>query len=487
LSVLYGTFLTRSGVLADFSVHSFVDLGISGWLVTLMAFFVGSSLLLLGTRLGSVKTRPNTDPLISRGSAMVLGTLTLTASTLVITFGTSAPLLTGWFMERPGQVGPEFYNRVNMPLALLLCVLLAIVPYVGWRGLATGELLRRLVPSLVGAAIATIVGIGLGVETVAHAVFLFLAMAALIANGHETIRRARAGGLGAVGGYLSHVGVAMMFVGFLASGAYDKSVKVTLPQGEAVQVEDMTLTFQRFIPRQGREKERMEVEVVRGDGDRFVVYPKLFVNDRTQQLMANPDIRTTPLQDFYVSPISYQPAQPPRIDDRVQLAPGETARFGPIELRFVELAVDGQQSLTRFASGGAMEIGARLEVHQQGEQQWTPLEAVYRFAADGRASAPPVELPGSGVVSLTGVDPRSGQVQLDVAGVIAEPLPARLSIDVTEKPLIQLVWLGLFVVLVGGALSTTKRLRAVRRLDRRTARAEGTFEAAEPPAAEPAL
>jgi cytochrome c-type biogenesis protein CcmF len=40
--VLYGTFLTRSGVLADFSVHSFVDLGISGWLVALMAFFAGS-------------------------------------------------------------------------------------------------------------------------------------------------------------------------------------------------------------------------------------------------------------------------------------------------------------------------------------------------------------------------------------------------------------------------------------------------------------
>src|SRR5215217_129557 len=91
----------------------------------------------------------------------------------------------------------------------------------------------------------------------------------------------------------------------------------------------MTITFQRFIPRQGREKERMEVLVAR-DGEKPVtVYPKLFINDRTRQVMANPDIKSSPFQDLYVSPIDFDPGQP-----KLQLAKGESGRVGDVEVRF---------------------------------------------------------------------------------------------------------------------------------------------------------
>ena len=133
--MLYGTFLTRSGVLADFSVHSFVDLGISGWLIALMA---ASSLLVGSTcwppACAQVPTAPNEDPLLSRGTLHgALDDHRRWSRPLVITVGTSAPLLTR-FMENPGQVGPEFYNRVNLPIALLIALLLALVPYLTWRG-----------------------------------------------------------------------------------------------------------------------------------------------------------------------------------------------------------------------------------------------------------------------------------------------------------------------------------------------------------------
>ena len=133
ISVLYGTFLTRSGVLADFSVHSFVDLGISRWLVLWMGFFGVGSVYLLARSLRTVPTEPNEDPLVSRGAFVVMSTLVVTLSTIAVTFGTSAPLLTR-FMENPGQVGPEFYNRVHMPLALLLAALLIPLPFLTWRG-----------------------------------------------------------------------------------------------------------------------------------------------------------------------------------------------------------------------------------------------------------------------------------------------------------------------------------------------------------------
>src|SRR4029079_12807063 len=139
----YGTFLTRSGVLADFSVHSFVDFGIAGWLIFLLVLFIALPAVLLDTRLREVKTEKNEDPLLSRGTFMVLATITLLACALVITAGTSAPLLTR-FMKSPGQEGPSFYNQLTLPLAILIALLLGLVPFLTWRGESAPTVARKL-------------------------------------------------------------------------------------------------------------------------------------------------------------------------------------------------------------------------------------------------------------------------------------------------------------------------------------------------------
>src|SRR3954454_12655760 len=119
ISVLYGTFLTRSGVLADFSVHSFVDLGISGWLTFLLGGFMLLGLYLIVSRWKEIPTAPNEDPLLSRGTFLVLGSITILIAALVITAGTSAPLITR-LMKEQSPVGPSFYNRVSLPIAMLV-------------------------------------------------------------------------------------------------------------------------------------------------------------------------------------------------------------------------------------------------------------------------------------------------------------------------------------------------------------------------------
>ena len=94
--------------------------------------------------LREVPTSKNEDPLLSRGSFLVLSTITVGAAAVVVTIGTSAPLITRYFAETPSQVGPSFYNRVNLPIALLVAALLAMVPYLTWRGNAPREVLRRM-------------------------------------------------------------------------------------------------------------------------------------------------------------------------------------------------------------------------------------------------------------------------------------------------------------------------------------------------------
>jgi len=454
LSVLYGTFLTRSGVLADFSVHSFVDLGLSGWLVGILGSFLLLAGYLLVTRLRQVPTRPNADPLLSRGTFMVLATITLLVAALVILTGTSAPLLTR-FMATPGQVGPEFYNRVNLPIALLVAMLLALVPYLTWRGEAPRTIARKLLWPGVFAVALTAGAAVWQVHRPLHLLFVLLAGMAFASNLQKTIDKARSGGLAGAGGYLAHVGVGVILLGILASSGYDQSSKVTLVQGVPQQVGDLTLTFNRYIPRRGRIKDRMEVAVARG-GERFKVYPRMFVNTRTRQLMVNPDIRNFPLQDLYISPLEYDPGQP-----RLELAQGEAGSIGKTQVRFVRFDLQAEgNALAQMASGRPITIGAQLEVTQ--DARTSVVRPLYRLnPADGRVETPVMPLPGGGAVRVSGINATAGKVLLDLGGLAN---PARLSLDVTHKPLISLVWGGLYVVLAGGILSTANRLRQSRKL-----------------------
>ena len=147
-----------------------------------------------------------------------------------------------------------------------------------------------------------------------------------------------------------------MFLGILASSAYDESAKVTLQQGVAQQVgDDLTLTFKRYIPRQGSEKERMEVEVVRDDGFTYNAYPKFFLNDRTRQLMVNPHIKKTPLQDLYISPIQYRAGATARASTTAwQLAKGETATVGDLTVRFVDFNLNQTGDPAVALAGGGL-------------------------------------------------------------------------------------------------------------------------------------
>ena len=461
LSVLYGTFLTRSGVLADFSVHSFVDLGISGWLIALMLFFLGGSAWLVATRIREIPSAPSEDPLLSRGTFVVLGTITLLASALVVTLGTSAPILTR-FLENPGQVGPAFYNRVNLPLALLTAFLVALVPFLTWRGAASwGELLGKARWGLVAAAAVAVLAAILGVHDPFHLLLVLFASAAVATNLTAVIGLARRGGLKSAGGYLAHVGVGVILLGFLASSAYDESVKVTLERGRPTAVGDLTLTFQRFVPRSATQKERMEVEVVRPGGSRYLAYPSLFVNDRSRQLMAHPDIRSFAFHDLYLSPLEYDPGER---GGRLLLAKDQSATRGGIEVRFLGFDLEAGGHGTTPAASGPMSVGAVLEITRDGRSE--RLTPIYRFSPGGEVEFPPVAIPGGGRVALAGIDAESGAVELLLEGLPDLPgSPAKLALDVTRKPLIQLVWGGLYLIFLGGALAAWQRYRQALRHD----------------------
>jgi cytochrome c-type biogenesis protein CcmF len=277
--------------------------------------------------------------------------------------------------------------------------------------------------------------------------------------------KARLQGLRAAGGYLSHVGVAIMLLGIVASGGYDHSTKISLALDQPQQVGDRTLTFVGFLEKTSpRDKDTLVIDVVDADGTKSRSYPKFFRNERTGQVMMNPHVRSTALADFYVSPLQYDPGEPAGAGKMVELARGQQLAVGDYQIRFAgfDLGVGGGNALTQMAAGGNVTLGVQVDVTSPDGSTRKALPLYKIDQARGMVETPPEALPAGGTVTVAGINANEGVVRLAVQGapgLSTEGKPPTVSVDVTEKPLIQLVWIGLYVILAGGGLAIFTRAR----------------------------
>jgi cytochrome c-type biogenesis protein CcmF len=456
-------------VLADFSVHSFIDLGITAWLVAILGFFVLLSVALIALRWQRVPVLEEEETgLLSRGVLFILGIAVFCALACVILLGTSAPLLTR-LSGNPSQVQTSFYGKTAAPAALLLAVLSGLVPFVSWKSAPTRELLRHLRRSLAVGVVAVVLSLLLGGRDPASLVLLFFAATMADMNLRAVIRKVRNGKVLGAGGYLAHVGVGIMLAGIVVSGVYAKTQKLTLIKDEPTKVGDKTLTFLRVVPGSATRKQAMEVRVETADGKAGYVYPKMYVNSRTGQLMANPAIRRSAVLDYYLSPQQYDPGQPERVGRDVQLTKGTTTNIEGTGFTFRDFNADRSSMMT-----GGKEVLVLTDLiitPPDGSKHDATVRYVYHL--DGAESeAPELEIPGhpGAFMRVMAVSPSDGAVVLRLRGMSKDPAAEfqaatreSLSVEVTHKPLINLVWGGFYVMMAGGLLALVKRTREARR------------------------
>ncbi len=409
--VVYGTFLTRSGVLADFSVHSFVDLGITGWLVANLAGALLIGFGALAWRWREIPTQPGDEPFLSRtvffvlAIAALLGTArdgalrdidaahhapgdqAVAGGTRVLQPGDPAD------RHRPGGAarhGPvpaleRHHQGIPQPPAAL----------------------RRACGGRRPASASR-----LGAHGVLYVTFLLLAVFAFFSNLLKTWDEARQGKMRSAGGYLAHVGLGLMLTGIVISSAYDRSEKVVLPLGQSRQVMGYTLTFKGVDKPTPTARDAMLVEVKEKGGRSYVARPHLFRNEKSNQLVANPDVHMQLTHDVYVSPIEFDPGRAPENGDTLDLGKGDTGKVGPLAVTF-----DGfDMSAAHGEDQQKVAIGARLTVKGPARtQQLTPF---LRSSGNGEFIGDPVAIAGfnGATVALNGINANTGHVRLSVAG-----------------------------------------------------------------------
>ena len=256
---IFGTFLTRSGVIS--SVHSFTQSGLGPFFIGFLAVMLVVSVGLLLWRLPLLRSENTLDSIVSRESAFLLNNLVLVGIAFAVFWGTVFPVISEAVRGVKITVGPPFFNRVNAPLGLALLFLMGVGPIIAWRRATARNLQRNF---LIPGAIGLVAGLGLAVSGV-YAFYPLLSfslcafvMATIVVEFWRGLRARQAMvGEGATtallrlvaknrrryGGYIIHIGVVMIFVAITGTAAFRQEQQVALEPGETLAIGGYALRF----------------------------------------------------------------------------------------------------------------------------------------------------------------------------------------------------------------------------------------------------
>jgi len=306
--VIFGTFLTRSGILN--SVHAFTQGAVGYFFLALLAVILLSTVTLLAYRADQLKTEGAVDSFLSRESAFLFNNLLFVTFCFTVFLGTVFPLLAEAVRGVKVSVGAPYFNYVAGPIALGLLFLMGAGPVIPWRGGSWASLRRNVVyPGTLGLAAAG-AGFILGIRgpwvlaTYALAVFVSAVAVQEYYRGIRARRRSAGEGplqaLGQLfvrnrrryGGFIVHFGVALLAIGIASSSAFQVEREAMLRKGEALEAGRYRIRFDTLRGSEG--PTHVKVEGI------FTIF-----NDRHEAGRMRPALRFYPTQQEPIAEVDY--------------------------------------------------------------------------------------------------------------------------------------------------------------------------------------
>jgi cytochrome c-type biogenesis protein CcmF len=455
LLVIYGSFLTRSGVLGDFSVHSFSSLGVNNYLIAFLLIFVVTGIGLFIKRYNEIPGKPISNEVVSKDVGLAWSVILLLSSGILTLIGASSPLITKLpFFREPANVSIDYYATVNFPIGVLIALLIGIVPFVFWKSHDLSDLFKRIILPLGLALISSIVAFIFGVRDAKWITFFFLSAFALWSNLFWFLKyKANPGSA------LTHMGVGLMFIGIITSSFYGVSKRVGLPKDEAIEVMGYHYKY-KGIEHVADGKNRMIIEVSNGK-ENFVAAPRLYFSEYNQGWMKNPHIQRFASGDLYISPVEQMNSEADAHEGlgNIILKKGENQQIGDYNIKFINFVIP-----EHMAQGGPMQVGAKLEI-TKGYKKYE-LVPVMKIE-NGERIKEKVDIPEStGSITLEALNADMGAVSLNIAGIVKNvsnesTSKETLIIEVSTKPFINVLWIGTVILLVGQIVAIRKRMKEI--------------------------
>ena len=455
--VLYSTFLTRSGVLGDASVHSFVDPGMMIYLF--LVIFIGTFLLI---GIGGIIYRwkylndetQTEEGLLSRELALFTASIVLIASAIIVTVGTSAPLF--------GQsVDTFFYNEMNLPIAIIIGLLNGMSLIIKWKDTKREDFLKKSFP-LLGISLAISLAIILfgGINDIMIILLTFSMTFALVVNAEIAFKIIK-GNKKMLGAYVSHIGIALFILGVIGSAVYSEQTDIDLVKNETLLAFGYEMTFTGWAPIDNNTKYEFNIQVKKGDSE-YQVKPVMYISDFNNSLMRIPAILTLPTSDFYISPLSYDEGRSTSKNkgSQVSLQKGNSIEFNGAKITFLKFNL-GAETMQAMQEGRDFQMGADLRIEKDGKSKEVEL---LRKVTGGEVeftsySSEDFDLKLQ-LVNLT-----AGNIELNLSklseegsGQIKDQQREVLSVTASIKPFISLVWIGVVVMVFGFFIAVVRRL-----------------------------
>lgn len=526
LLVLYATFLTRSGILGNASVHSFTDLGLSGQLLIYLLVFVALSILLAARKWSLIPSDEKEASVYTREFWLFMGATVLCLAAFQVIATTSIPVYTK-ILESFGKITNlalpadqvAHYSKFQVWFFVAIALLTGVGQFMWWRKIENRKWDALITPGIITLLVsAALIAFG-SMRNPVYMALLVASVFALVTNGTILLDVIR-GNYRFSGGAIAHIGMALMLLGILYSAGYSTVVSLNttglliskdevftkdnnkenkentllwlnqpermgayqltyrgkfiegrdvpgyIPQKDVTVIEgDFHGIAQRDIEQNGKlyykkgdtlelypENTYYEVEYREPDGKVFSLYPRAQVNER-MGLLASPDIRHKADRDMY----TYVSSVPdPNAENKWEKT--ETYSVAIKDTFFLNDYVAILDDVVRTNDVPGIEVGAadaavRAHVRvldKNGEHVLNPA-----FVIKNRMVAHPAEVSDElGVrIQLTEIDPQTGKFTFSINRTQRDYIVMKA----LEKPLINLLWIGTLVVVLGLGISTVRR------------------------------
>ncbi|MDP9269019.1 MAG: heme lyase CcmF/NrfE family subunit [Acidobacteriota bacterium] len=265
---ILGTFLTRSGVVS--SVHAFAQSSIGTWFLVFLGITFAVCLFFFFKNTAYLQSEHHLEALASRESSFLFNNVIFLVACFTVLWGTLFPILSEWVQGTKVTVGPPFFNRVMIPVGLLLLILTGVGPLLAWRKTSLGSLKRNFtVPIVVGLAAGIVMIATRWVSpwaslselyswsTIVLAVMVAVTIFSEFARGARVIAGHTGQNLAAAmvqltrrntrryGGYLVHFGVVLIMIGF-AGAAFNQEREQEMGLGDTMQLGRYQLVGKTF-------------------------------------------------------------------------------------------------------------------------------------------------------------------------------------------------------------------------------------------------
>ncbi len=226
---IFGTFITRSGILS--SVHAFAESNIGIYFLLFIILSTFTYLLLLFIRLPQQKSKHTLSSFFSKEGFFFFNNLIFVIAALIVLFGTIFPLLSGIF-SRKITLGPPFFNQALAPLALALLLLTGLCALIPWRGITRKSIMLKLIPAAALPLVLIAFLLISGIRNPWVLTAFFLAAFTIVSILIEFIKRRNPwNNRRRLGAAIVHLGIALISIGIVGSGSFKQESKVVLAQG----------------------------------------------------------------------------------------------------------------------------------------------------------------------------------------------------------------------------------------------------------------